>query len=206
MKCVAVTASSPLHAAVALTSPKPSTPSSVTTRTSVNVDASWTTRAPRTLSAAFARALTVVVSTAAIVGPGTSGTGVGELLERGRDRRHAAPRAPARRARAVASSGLIGVAVQLLPAAGLGDDDARRARPRAAPPGEGLVRSGLTRSGSSASTTDVSKLPAWPLHRALDRVRIDEIGRHRGRGDEAELARRLGDGDRAGGGVAAVAR
>ena len=89
MKCVAVTASSPLQAAVALTSPKPSTPSSVTTRTSVNVEASCTTRAPRTFSAGFARALTVVVSTAAIGGPAASGTDVGHVLERGRGRRHA---------------------------------------------------------------------------------------------------------------------
>src|SRR5687767_2902244 len=77
------------QAAVALTSPKPSTPSSVTTRTTVNVEASCTTRCPRTLSAAFARALTVVVSTAATSGPGASGTEVGHVLERGHGRRHA---------------------------------------------------------------------------------------------------------------------
>ncbi len=117
-------ASSPLHAAVALTSPKPSAPSSVTILTSVNVDASWTTRAPRTLSAAFARPVTVVVSTAAIVGPLMSGTGVGELLERGGDGRDAGRDRP-RASLARTLLGVIGEAVQLLPAAGLTDEEAR---------------------------------------------------------------------------------
>ena len=158
-KCVAVTASSPLHAAVALTSPNPSTPSSVTTRTSVNVEASCTTRAPRTLRAAFARAETVVVSTAAIVGPCTSGTGVGELLERRGDCGHAGGE------RLLASLprrlvGPVGEAVELLPAPGLADDEPRRAARARRPPGDGLARPGRTRSGSSASMREVSKLPA----------------------------------------------
>ena len=105
MKWVAVTASSPLHAAVALTSPKPSTPSTVTTRTRANVEASCTTRAPRTLSAGFARALIVVVSTAAITGPDTSGTDVGEVLERSRSSSHQSASARSPRS-TVASSGL----------------------------------------------------------------------------------------------------
>ena len=124
-----MTASSPLQAAVALISPKPSAPSSVTTRTSVNVEASCTTRWPRTFSPGFARALTVVVSTAAILGTGRSGTNVGHVLERGRGRRHTV----FERLHAALGGGFVGpvgVAVQLLPAARLGDDNARRARSR----------------------------------------------------------------------------
>src|SRR5262245_8478846 len=136
-KCRAVTSSSPLHAAVALTSPKPSTPSSVVTRTTTNDDASCTTRAPRTRNPGFARAVTTVVSTAAIATPASAPT-VGDLFEAPGERTDAGVerRPPALGRRLVRA---IGEPVELAPAAGLGDHEPARplsrlaARRRAGP-------------------------------------------------------------------------
>ena len=111
----------------------------------MKVDASCTTRWPRTLSAGFARALTVAVSTAAIVGRGSSGTGVGELLEGGGDCGHA------RGERLLAALAEASSGRSVKPSSSC-QRPARRRRARAAagrapPPGDGCARSGLTRPG-----------------------------------------------------------
>ena len=151
----------------------------------------------------MACAVTTVVSTAAIVGPPPSGVKAGDLLEGS-----ARARARTRRARPCPRSGDASSGRSVKPSSsrqrpGSATTSPRR-RARASPPGDGAARSRRTQPGSSSSRSDVSKLPAWPLHGPLDLTRLEEVGDQGGRSDDPVLARRLGDGGHARGRVAAV--